>query len=127
MKKTQLILAMLTKDQLLVRSIKELPIPLLHAAVRQLLGDAYADKSSPTSNTRLSWSFGSAYETYAQYIVELFGLYCNIGLYSVTAQAKKDGVSYVNYRLKTATLPIFNMLHAMFYVLDPLTNKYVYL
>lgn len=39
--------------------------------------------------------------------------------------AKKGKGSYVNYRLKTATLPVFNVLHDMFYVLDPKTDKRV--
>lgn len=97
--------------------------PMLDIAVGQLLGDAFADKSSLTSNTRLSWSFGSNYLQYAKFIENLFSDFCSKGVYSVNVTAKKRGVSYINYRLKTATLPIFNRLHDMFYVLDSNTNK----
>lgn len=103
----------------------QLTNPLLHAAVGQLLADAYADKSSATSNTRLTWSFGSGYEQYAGFIATLFSDYCKKGVYSVNVVAKKGGDSYTNYRLKTATLPVFNALYDMFYVLDPMTNKRV--
>lgn len=102
-----------------------LTLPLLHVAVGQLLADAYADKSSPTSNTRLTWSFGTEYKEYADFIAELFNKYCHKGVYSVEVKAKQDGVNYTNYRLKTATLPVFNELYDMFYVFDPITNKRV--
>lgn len=116
-------LLMFSKKQLVQSSLEELPIQLLHVAVGQLLGDAYADKSSATSNTRLSWSFGTNYSRYAQFIYNLFKDYCNKGIYNVNVVAKKDGMKYTNYRLKTKTLPIFNQLHAMFYVVNPLTGK----
>lgn len=105
----------------------QLITPLLDVAVGQLLSDAFADKSSPTSNTRITWSFGSNYKEYAQFIADLFSEYCNKGVYPVSVVAKKEkGASrYKNYRLKTATLPIFNELYDMFYVLDPNTNKRV--
>ncbi|RYE27631.1 MAG: hypothetical protein EOP45_00300 [Sphingobacteriaceae bacterium] len=106
-------------------SLSQLTTPMLHAAVGQLLADAHADKSSATSNTRLSWSFGSGYEQYAEFIATLFSNYCKKGVYSVNVVAKKGGDSYTNYRLKTATLPVFNALYDMFYVLDPITNKRV--
>jgi hypothetical protein len=102
-----------------------LTTPLLDIAVGQLLSDAFADKSSPTSNTRLTWSFGSNYKQYAEFIANLFNDYCNKGVYPVNVVAKKGGDSYVNYRLKTASLPIFNALYDMFYVLDSNTNKRV--
>ena len=113
---------MMTKT---LSSWSPLTTPLLHAAVGQLLADAFADKSSPTSNTRLTWSFGTDYQQYAEFIAKLFSDYCNKGIYSVNVIAKKGGSSYVNYRLKTATLPVFNVLHDIFYVVDPKTNKRV--
>lgn len=126
MKKTLLLLNLLNNSQLLtVRSLRVLPKDLIDAAVGQLLGDAYADKSSPTSNTRLSWSFGSNYKPYAMFIAELFKDFINSDVYAVNVKAKKDGNYYGNYRLKTLTLPVFNNLHKLFYELDPVTNKYV--
>jgi hypothetical protein len=125
MKNTKLLFAKVTDFQLLARSSKELPKPLFHVAVGQLLSDAHADKSSPTSNTRLTWSFGTGYKQYANYVGDLFNAYCNKGVYSVNVLAKKGGDSYVNYRLKTATLPIFNALYDMFYILCPVTGKRV--
>jgi len=122
---TQFLLAKAKPLQIQLLVNEKLPKELLHAAVGQLLGDAHADKSSPTSNTRLSWSFGTAYKEYAYFISNLFDSYVSKGVYTVNAVAKKGGDSYVNNRLKTATLPIFNMLHDMFYKLDPVTGKYI--
>jgi hypothetical protein len=107
-----------------MKNIK-LTMPLLHIAVGQLLGDAYADKSSQTSNTRLTWSFGANYKEYAEFIADIFSNYCHKGVYSVNVTAKKEGNILTNYRLKTATLPTFNQLYDMFYVLDAKTNKRV--
>jgi hypothetical protein len=102
----------------------ELPISIFKIAVGQLLRDAHADKSSPTSNTRLSWSFGSSYKLYRDFIADNFKNYCGTGVKSVIVWAKKDNINYVNYRLKTLSLPRFNKLHNIFYILDN-NNKYI--
>lgn len=46
---------------------------------------------------------------------------------TVKATSKATGVTkqYTNYRLKTATLAVFNEFFSMFYVLDPDTGKYI--
>lgn len=125
MKTTKILMAAKLNNNSVKVPLIELPIHLLHATVGQLLGDAYADKSSPTSNTRLSWSFGTNYKEYAAYIHNLFSLYCSKGVYEVSVAIKKDGKKYTNYRLKTKTLPIFNILYDIFYIIDPSTGKRV--
>ena len=40
-------------------------------------------------------------------------------------QVKVVNKVYKNYRLKTMTLPIFNIYHDIFYVYNTVTNKYV--
>lgn len=99
-----------------------LPQPLYDIAVGQLLGDAHAEKSSPTSNTRLTWSFGSAFLTYAEYIRTCFRDYSKKGVYNVKVTRKKEGTVYTNYRVKTS-LSVFNALYDLFYVTDLVTNK----
>jgi hypothetical protein len=115
----------LSDEQFSARHSRVLPSPLHQATVGQLLGDGHADRSSPTSNTRLSWSFGAAFSSYANFISGLYALYCNTGLKSVGVRAKKGGDTLSNYRLKTVTLPIFNIYHDMFYVFDATANKYM--
>lgn len=101
------------------RNAPDLPIELRQALIGQLLGDAYADKSSPTSNTRISWSFGTDFQQYAEYMYNLFADYCNKGVNAVNVSA--GGKTY--YRLKTTTLAIFNMYYNMFYSRNPVSGK----
>lgn len=106
----------------LARAATQLPSSLHQALIGQLLSDGFASKSSPTSNTRIEWSFGSNYKTYGTFIATLFDPYCNIGLRDVLVRWK--GNIYTNYRLKTATLPVFNMYHQLFYKLND-AGRYV--
>ncbi len=56
-------------------SITGLPSEIHQVLVGQLLADAHADRSSLTSNTRISWSFGAKYEEYAGFIASIFSAY----------------------------------------------------
>lgn len=82
------------------RTAPSLPTAIFQAIVGQMLSDGYADKSSPTSNTRLSWSFGGEFVSYAQFIATLLSPYCNTGILSVSVTAKKGGNVLTNFRLK---------------------------
>lgn len=121
MKQTLLLLNSITNA---MSSASDLPLALRQALIGQLLGDAYADKSSPTSNTRISWSFGTAFQDYALFMHSLYMDYCAKGVYPVNVKAKKDGRSYCNYRLKTASVAVFNDYYAMFYRLNSATGKF---
>lgn len=90
-----------------LRALAILPSLIHQALLGQLLGDAHASRSSPTSNTRIEWSFGVPYALYAAWINSLFATYCGSPL-----KAKKSG----QWRLKTLSLPVFNFYHALFYV-----------
>lgn len=108
----------LTQAVLDARKAVSLPTDVTQALIGQLLGDAYAYRSSPTANTRIEWSFGALRQEYAEYIANMMSLYCNIswGLRPLLASS--------NYRLKTVALSLFNSLHDMFYVQDAVTGKY---
>jgi hypothetical protein len=97
---TQFLLAKAKPLQIQLLVNEKLPKELLHAAVGQLLGDGHADKSSPTSNTRLSWSFGTAYKEYAYFISNLFDSYVSKGVYTVNAVAKKVEIVMLTIDLK---------------------------
>lgn len=107
----------LTGVQLTARKALVLPADITQALIGQLLGDAFAYRSSPTSNTRIEWSFGALRGEYAQFLADMFNLYCNTGVI-----VKATGAA--GYRLKTVSLALFNPLFDMFYVLDVATGKY---
>lgn len=68
-------------------------------------------------------SFGTKYKQYAENIENLFIDYIKNPIKQV--EIKVDNKIYINYRLKTKTLPLFNVYHNMFYVLNTDTNKFV--
>ena len=88
-----------------------------------MLGDAGIYKSSITSNSRLEMSFGNKYKQYAESIENLFIDYINNPMKQV--EIKVQDKIYINYRLKTKTLPLFNVYHDMFYTFNIDANKFV--
>jgi hypothetical protein len=58
-------------------------------------------------------SFGYKYKLYAENIELLFKDYISNQLKEITIKGKDR--SYINYRLKTKTLPVFNQYHNLFY------------
>ena len=81
-----------------------------------MLSDGSLYKSSPYSNVRLYISFGEKYKEYAFHIGELFKDYMGNPVKSL--EVKGVYKVYINYRLKTITLAIFNGYLNMFYKLD---------
>jgi hypothetical protein len=88
-----------------------------------LLGDAGLYRSSRTSNTRLEMSFGTNYKLYAKHIEQLLSPYMNNPVKSI--EIKSTDKVYINYRLKTKTLPIFNQYFDKFYKLVTDSDKFV--
>lgn len=78
-----------------------------------MLGDGFLYRSSATANTRFEMSFGNKYKLYAENIELLFKDYISNSLKEVTIKGKDR--TYINYRLKTKTLPVFNQYHDLFY------------
>lgn len=78
-----------------------------------MLGDGFLYRSSPTANTRFEMSFVTNYKMYAESIELLFKEYIKTSLKAVEIKGK-DTI-YTNYRLKTRSLPVFNMYHDLFY------------
>nr|YP_009486041.1 hypothetical protein [Cantharellus appalachiensis]AWA82102.1 hypothetical protein [Cantharellus appalachiensis] len=88
-----------------------------------LLGDAGLYRSSITSNTRLEMSFGKNYKLYAEFTGNLLSSYMTNPVKSIEIATNKR--VYINYRLKTKTLPIFNHYYDMFYKLDTDYDKFI--
>ena len=86
-----------------------------------MLGDGSLYKSSPTSNTRLEMSFGEKYKEFAESLEGLFKDYINNSVKGIKLKVKNK--EFVNYRLKTRSLPYFNPYYDMFYKTEPITGK----
>jgi len=108
--------AQVSSQDLAVRAAYQLPALISQIFIGQLLGDAFAYRTSPTANTRLEWSFGEPYGAYAIWFADLIKPYWNTSVRKLTSQ---------NFRLKTVTLSQFNYFHDLFYVIDPVTGSYV--
>ena len=102
---------------------KFLPEDLDSKLVGLLLSDGGIYRTSKTSNCRYEMSFGTKYKQFAESIGQLFKEYMKNPVKEV--QVKGVNKVYKNYRLKTMTLPIFNIYHDIFYVYNTVTNKYV--
>ena len=100
-----------------------LPENLHSTLIGLMLGDASIYKSSKTSNSRLEMSFGTKYRQFAESVGNLFKEYMKNPIKQVEVKVKNK--VYINFRLKTKTLPLFNLYHSIFYLFNTETNKYV--
>ena len=100
-----------------------LPLELNSILIGIMLSDGGLYRSSPTANVRFEMSFGEKYKSLAFHIGELFKDYMSNPVKPVEIKGKNK--VYINYRLKTKTLPVFNSYFEMFYKFNHLTNKYV--
>ena len=88
-----------------------------------MLGDGSLYRSSPTSNVRFEISLGQNYKEFAFEIGELFRDYMSNPVKALKVKGKTK--SYINYRFKTKSLPIFVQYYNMFYQFNKDLNKYV--
>jgi len=91
----------------------KLPETLHSILIGIMLGDGFLYRSSTTANTRFEMSFGTNYKLYAESIELLFKEYIKTSLKAVEIKGKDK--NYINYRLKTRSLPVFNQYHDLFY------------
>jgi hypothetical protein len=99
-----------------------LPIKLHSILIGIMLSDGELYRSSTNANTRFEISFGKKYKELAFHNGELFKEYMSNPVKSL--EVKGLNKVYINYRLKTRSLKIFNSYHDLFYRLNPETNKY---
>lgn len=86
-----------------------------------MLGDGSLYRSSPTANVRFEMSFGQNYKDFALFAGNLFKEYMSNSVKALEIKGKNK--IYINYRLKTKSLPIFVQYYEIFYKLDFLMNK----
>lgn len=108
-----------------LKDLNLLPKNLHSILIGILLGNDSIYKSSSSSNGRFEMSFGQDYKQFAISIENLFKDFMNTSIKEVTIKSKNKDKIYLNYRLKTMTLPLFNTYFKMFYKLNNNTNKYV--
>ena len=99
-----------------------LPVELHSILIGIMLSDGGLYRSSSTANTRFEMSLGGKYKELAFHIGELFKDYMTNLVKSL--EVKGLNKVYINYRLKTRSLNIFNSYYDIFYRLNPETNKY---
>jgi len=82
-----------------------------------LLGDLFAEKIKPTSNTRLQFKQSNKNKPYIDHLYSLFKEYCNTEPKETTSIEKRPGRSELNISIKfwSASLPCFNKFREMFY------------
>lgn len=85
-----------------------------------MLGDGFLYRSSPTANTRFELSLGTDYKAFGESIELFFKDYIKTSLKSIELKGKNK--TYINYRLKTRSLPVFNPYHDLFYENKVLEN-----
>ena len=90
-----------------------LPVELHSIFIGIMLSDGGLYKSSQNANARFEISFGEKYKDLAFHIGDLFKDYMSNPVKSVEIKGKNK--DYINYRLKTKTLPVFNSYYDMFY------------
>jgi hypothetical protein len=88
-----------------------------------MLGDGSLYRSSPTANVRFEMSLGQNYEEFALELGELFKEYMNNPVKALEIKGKTK--NYINYRLKTKSLPVFVPYYDMFYSFNNDLNKFV--
>lgn len=100
-----------------------LPSNLHYILIGLLLGDGSLYRSSVSSNTRLEMSFGTNYKEFSEHVGTIFKEYMKQPVKMIEVKGKNK--VYINYRLKTRSLPVFNYYYDIFYKLNPETGKYI--
>lgn len=106
-----------------VRDLKSLPENLHFVLIGIMLGDGFIYRSSLTSNSRFEMSFGSDYEQFAESIGKLFKDFMKKPVRVIEIRGKHK--NYINFRLKTISLPVFNQYFDMFYKFNIEKGKFV--
>lgn len=106
-----------------IRNLKSLPENLHFVLIGIMMGDGSIYKSLQTSNSRFEISFGSSYKQFAESIGDMFKDFMNTPVKSIIVKGKSK--TYINYRLKTSSLPVFNHYFDMFYKFDTEKDKFV--
>jgi LAGLIDADG DNA endonuclease family len=95
----------------------ELKTELKEIIIGLILGDLFAEKRNPNSNTRLQFKQSVKNKVYIDHLYSLFKDYCNSEPKVTTSIDKRDGKKELNVSIKfwTQSLPCFNQFRELFY------------
>ena len=110
-------------DNQIMRTQSILPDNLHFIFIGIMLGDGAIYRTSKTSNSRFEMSFGQDCKQFAESIGFLFTDYIDTPVKYLEIKGKNK--NYINYRLKTVSLPLFNKYHELFYKFNQDKNKYI--
>ena len=103
----------------------ELSIVLTEIIIGLMLGDLFAEKRTPNSNTRLQFKQSIKNKVYIEHLYSIFKDYCNSEPKITTSIDQRPGKKDSNISIKfwTQSLPCFNQFRELFY--DELGTKYI--
>jgi LAGLIDADG DNA endonuclease family len=95
----------------------ELNAELKKIIIGLMLGDLFAEKRNPNSNTRLQFKQSVKNKVYIDHLYFLFKDYCNSEPKKTTSIDKRPGKKELNVSIKfwTQSLPCLNQLRILFY------------
>ena len=103
----------------------ELNADLMEIIIGLMLGDLFAEKRNPNSNTRLQFKQSIKNKEYIEHLYSIFKDYCNSEPKITTSIDQRPGKKDLNISIKfwTQSLPCFNQFRELFY--DELGTKYI--
>ena len=103
----------------------ELNADLKEIIIGLMLGDLFAEKRNPNSNTRLQFKQSIKNKVYIEHLYSIFKDYCNSEPKITTSIDQRPGKKDLNISIKfwTQSLPCFNQFRELFY--DELGTKYI--
>ena len=95
----------------------ELSTDLKEIIIGLMLGDLFAEKINPNSNTRLQFKQSIKNKVYIDYLYNIFKEYCNSEPKETSSVDKRPGKKEFNVSIKfwTQSLPCFNQFRELFY------------
>ena len=103
----------------------ELNAYLIEIIIGLMLGDLFAEKRNPNSNTRLQFKQSIKNKVYIEHLYSIFKDYCNSEPKITTSIDQRPGKKDLNISIKfwKQSLPCFNQFRELFY--DELGTKYI--
>ena len=103
----------------------ELNADLIEIIIGLMLGDLFAEKRNPNSNTRLQFKQSIKNKEYIEHLYSLFKDYCNSDPKVTSSVDNRPGKKELNVSIKfwTQSLPCFNKFRELFY--DDSGNKFI--
>ena len=111
-------------NQILIRFYRKstkfnlkLNLELEEIIIGLMLGDLFAEKAKPTSNTRLQFKQSNKNKEYIDHLYSLFKDYCNSEPKVTSSIDNRPGKKEINVSIKfwSQSLPCFNQFRELFY------------